>query len=108
MVEVRKMKFGNRMYIIFDEFEYYGVKYLMLVEDVSDKLAHDNIFNKNEGTNMIIDFVYKTDDDCFENVVNTSLYHELMAYADIRREANQNEIFNFYLDSLIANSENTN
>jgi len=56
MVEVRKMKFGNRMYIIFDEFEYYGVKYLMLVEDVSDKLAHDNIFNKNEGTNMIIDF----------------------------------------------------
>lgn len=38
MIEVQKMIFAGREYIVFDKFEYKGVEYLCLYEDISKKL----------------------------------------------------------------------
>ncbi|MCR5187035.1 MAG: hypothetical protein K6D97_08000 [Clostridia bacterium] len=106
MVAVQKMKFGGKTYIVVDKFEYYDVKYLMLVEDISAALSDSNVFKKDQGITMIIDFVYKTEDGLYENVVDKSLYNELMAYADIRKESGQNKISNFYVESSYDSNSN--
>ncbi len=106
MVAVQKMKFGGTTYIIMDKFDYDGVNYLMLVEDISEKLSESNVFKKNQGYTMLIDFVYKAEDGLYENVVDQNLYHELMAYADIRKESGQNKISNFYVESSYDSNSN--
>lgn len=106
MIEVEKMKFAGREYIIVDEFEYKGVEYLCLYEDISTKVDLRNLNNLKENAEMYIDFVYKCDDGMYEDVVEEDLYNELCSVENKRQENGENEILLYYQMQIINNRKN--
>ena len=76
MIEVQKMIFAGREYIVFDKFEYKGVEYLCLYEDISKKVDFRNLGKLKENVEMYVDFVYKCDDGMYEDVVEESESYE--------------------------------
>ena len=106
MIEVEKMKFAGMEYIIIDEFEYKGVEYLCLYEDISTKVDLRNLNNLKENAEMYIDFVYKCDDGMYEDVIEEDLYNELCLIENNRQENGENEILLDYQMQIINNKKN--
>ena len=106
MIEVQKMIFAGREYIVFDKFEYKGVEYLCLYEDISKKVDFRNLGKLKENVEMYVDFVYKCDDGMYEDVVEEDLYNELCSFENKRQENGDNEILLDYQMQIINNKKN--
>lgn len=94
---VEKMTFGEEEYIVIDKFEYKGIVYLLLAEDISEKIKGKDLGKLKENINMKMEFVYKCEDGMYENVVDDKLYNELMSFENQRNKDNLNKVLNIYL-----------
>lgn len=92
---VNKIQFAGISYILIDKFEYKGVEYLYLFEDITEKIRGKNLSNL-EGINAKADFVYKCEDGMYENVVDDELYSKLMVQVNKRNMCGTNEILKNY------------
>ena len=93
MVEVRKMNFAGRDYIVMDKFTFEDKEYICLYEDVLKEL-------KTLNRSIIVDFVYKCDDGMYENVVDDNLYERLLVEESKRQNSGDNEIYKLYMKSF--------
>ena len=92
MIEVEKMNFAGKDYIVMDKFAYAGKTYLCLYEDVLNKIHSKET--------IIVDFVFKCDDGMYENVVDDELYEKLISIEGERQFKGENKVYNFYQEKL--------
>lgn len=105
MIVVQKMKFGEKDFLVMDKFEYDNVEYIMLTEDISEKIAGKDLQNLKEEITMELEFVFKCSDGAYENVTDQELYDRLTFIADERKTSGQNPVYNYYIKEMLDNQE---
>ncbi len=89
MYNFPKIQFGDKDFYVVDNFEYDGVKYYYIYEDVY-KEGMD--IQKFEG-DIEVNFIFKRDDGKYENVVDDKLFNKLLNFASKRLVLNKNKFF---------------
>lgn len=95
MYNFPKISFGDKDFYVVDEFEYNGVKYLYIYEDVYEKGMKIEEFSGD----VEVNFIFEREDGKYENVEDEELFKELFDYASKRLVTGQNDYFG---DSLPA------
>ncbi len=94
MIEVKKMNFAGRDYIVMDRFVFEDKEYLCLYEDVLKEIK------ENPNRTIIVDFVFKCDDGMYENIVDPTLYEKLLREEYQRQDSGKNEVYNLYMKNV--------
>jgi len=89
MYNFPKIQFGDKDFYVVDNFEYDGVKYYYIYEDVY-KEGMD--IQKFEG-DIEVNFIFRRDDGKYENVVDDKLFNKLLNLASKRLVLNKNKFF---------------
>ena len=89
MYNFPKIQFGDKDFYIVDEFEYKGVKYSYIYEDVYENGMKIEEF----AGDVEVNFIFKREDGMYENVDNPALFQELLDYASKRLVTGQNHYF---------------
>ena len=87
--DLGKVKFGNKMYFVMDKFTYKNVEYFYIAEDISDKIL---ALTKPSDVDIEVNFIYKTDDGKYENIVEPNLLDELLTEANKRMIKDENSV----------------
>ena len=91
---VGKVNFSGLDYIIVDRFEYEGIEYLYIFEDITEKIKGKNISELDIDAKA--DFIFKCDDGKYENVVDDALYSKLMWLENKRNASGGNNVLKEY------------
>ena len=86
MYNFPKIQFGDKDFYVVDRFDYQGVTYLYIYEDVYEEGMDIEKFNGN----IEINFIHKLDNGKFENVTDDGLFNKLLNIASKRLVLNQN------------------
>ena len=86
-VTMPKLLFGGKEFYLADKFDYKGVKYFYIIEDIYEEGLTIEDINKN----IEVNFIYKVDDGGFKNVTDDQLFSELMIEASNRIMLNKAE-----------------
>lgn len=87
MYDYQKIGFGNKDYYVVDRFTYGEVEYLYLYEDIYEEGKTDEeLLDRN----IEVNFIYKTENGKYTNVVDDKLFDKLMLYASRRLVENKN------------------
>jgi len=105
MVEIQKMNFAGTDFVVMDKFEYKGITYLCLYEDITKKTDLRNLSNLKEDVNMLVEFVYEVENGMYENIVDEEKYNELCAVETKRQENGENTAFLYYQSQLMNNKK---
>ncbi len=89
MYNFPKIQFGEKDFYVVDRFDYKGVNYLYIYEDVYKA----DIDIKNFEGDVEVNFIFKRNDGKFENVVDDKLFKELLNFASKRLVLGQNDFF---------------
>ncbi|MBP3463255.1 MAG: hypothetical protein ACI4VN_04035 [Clostridia bacterium] len=90
MYNFPKIQFGEKDFYVVDFFEYEGVKYYYIYEDVYEEGMDISKFDGD----IEINFIFKREDGKYENVVDDNLFKKLLNLASKRLVLNQNKYFN--------------
>lgn len=90
MYNFPKIQFGEKDFYVVDNFEYEGVKYYYIYEDVYE----EGMDIQNFAGDMEVNFIFKRPDGKYENVVDDELFNKLLNIASKRLVLNQNKLFN--------------
>lgn len=93
---VEKFKFAGIDYIVMDKFDYDGVTYMYIFEDISEKIKGKDISKLEENIEAKADFVFKCDDGMYENVTDDNLYSKLMTQVNKRNMYSTNDVVKAY------------
>ena len=88
MYNYPKIKFGEKEFYVVDKFEYEGVTYLYIYEDVYVEGMDIDI--EDFDGDIEINFIHKMPDGKFENIVDDELFNKLMVEASKRLLTGQN------------------
>lgn len=94
MYNFPKIQFGEKDFYVVDQFEYEGVKYYYIYEDVYEEGMEIDKF----AGDIEVNFIFKRYDGKYENVVDDKLFNNLMNIASKRLVLNQNKYFNNHED----------
>ncbi len=86
MYNFPKIQFGDKDFYVVDRFDYQGVTYMYIYEDVYEEGMDIEKFNGN----IEINFIHKLDNGKFENVTDDDLFNKLLNIASKRLVLNQN------------------
>lgn len=89
MYDFPKIQFGDKDFYVVDNFEYDGVKYYYIYEDV---YTEGMDVQKFEG-DIEVNFIFKRADGKYENVVDDKLFKKLLNFASKRLILNKNKFF---------------
>ena len=90
MYNFPKIQFGEKDFYVVDFFEYEGVKYYYIYEDVYEEGMDISKFDGD----IEINFIFKREDGKYENVVDDNLFKKLLNLSSKRLVLNQNKYFN--------------
>lgn len=90
MYNFPKIQFGEKDFYVVDFFEYEGVRYYYIYEDVYEEGMDISKFDGD----IEINFIFKREDGKYENVVDDNLFKKLLNLASKRLVLNQNKYFN--------------
>ena len=96
MYNFPKIQFGDKDYYVVDEFDYNGVKYLYIYEDVYEEGMKIEEF----AGNVEMNFITEREDGKYETVDDDKLFRELFDYASKRLITGQNEYFGDSLPNI--------